>query len=125
MYCKNKNPVSIYAIKNTINGKIYIGSTIDLKRRIYEHQYEVKQVLCGVYRNLSDGIMALSEDVKQFGWESFEWYVIETDVPFDSRREREAFWIEEYQTTLPSKGYNTRSEKPPSAVSVNLIYGKP
>ena len=27
----------IYQIKNTINGKVYVGSTIDFERRKYEH----------------------------------------------------------------------------------------
>jgi len=32
-----ENSLIIYAIKNQINGKFYIGQTVDFKRRIREH----------------------------------------------------------------------------------------
>ena len=34
----------IYIIKNNINGLIYIGKTIDLKRRIKEYKYKSRKL---------------------------------------------------------------------------------
>ena len=35
----------IYKIVNTVNGKCYIGSAVNLDKRIYEHKYHLKATL--------------------------------------------------------------------------------
>ena len=125
MYCKNKMPVTIYGIKCTVNGKIYVGSSINLDRRFREHQYTVKQFISGVYRYPPAGIARLCKDVQAYGWELFEWYIIEENVPFEMRRERECFWISHYDSTNSEFGYNTRSEQQPDYLPENFIYGVP
>lgn len=125
MYCKNKIPVTIYGIRCIENGKIYIGSSINLARRFREHQYAVKQFISGAYRYPPAGIARLCEDIKTYGWESFEWYIIEENVPFEMRRERECFWISHYDSTNSKYGYNTRNEQHPNYRSENFIYGVP
>ena len=122
--CKYEAPVTTYAIKCNANGKIYVGSTIDLKRRIYEHQYQAKQIQLGNWI-CPNGITQMSKDIETFGWQGFQWYVIEENVPFEERREKEKYWIARYSATDPEKGYNTRSEKRVYENVGKIVHGLP
>ena len=33
----------IYIIRNTVNGKIYIGSAVNLEKRLYEHFWALRK----------------------------------------------------------------------------------
>lgn len=80
----------IYGYTNLESGKMYIGKTIDAKRRWLNHRY-------GKYKN---------------GWrkdyqnnpDKYEYSVIEYDVPEDKLNEREIFWISFFDSY--HNGYN-------------------
>ena len=80
----------IYGYTNLESSKMYIGKTIDPKRRWLNHRY-------GKYKN---------------GWhkdyqknpEKYEYSVIEYDVPEDKLNEREIFWISFFNSY--HNGYN-------------------
>ena len=59
----------VYGIVNEKNGKMYIGSTDNLRKRSYEHKSKLKN---GYHRNAF-----LQEDYDKYGKENFEFQVLE------------------------------------------------
>jgi len=75
-YCSNM-PAATYEIKNTKNGKVYIGCSTAYPRRWREHKFNLRQ---GIHVNKH-----LQEDYNTFGLEAFEFSVVEefpSDTPF-------------------------------------------
>lgn len=79
----------VYKITNKINGMMYIGETMDFKRRIKEHCNPSNTSLIG-------------KAIKEFGKENFSFKIIEYCSDFS---EKEKFYIKEYNTLFPH-GYN-------------------
>lgn len=87
----------IYKITNNVNGKVYIGQTIQtIKERFYQH--------CAT--KCSDSVlnMAIHRAIKKYGKFNFTIEVIE-EVDKDSLNDREKFWIEYYNSY--NNGYNS------------------
>lgn len=87
----------IYKITNNVNGKVYIGQTIQtIKERFYQH--------CST--KCSDSVlnMAIHRAIKKYGKSNFTIEVIE-EVDKDSLNDREKFWIEYYNSY--NNGYNS------------------
>lgn len=87
----------IYKITNNVNGKVYIGQTIQtIKERFYQH--------CAI--KCSDSVlnMAIHKAIKKYGKSNFTIEVIE-EVDKDSLNDREKFWIEYYNSY--NNGYNS------------------
>lgn len=87
----------IYKITNNVNGKVYIGQTIQtVKERFYQH--------CAT--KCSDSVlnMAIHRAIKKYGKSNFTIEVIE-EVDKDSLNDREKFWIEYYNSY--NNGYNS------------------
>lgn len=84
----------IYLIQNLINGKCYIGKTINLKRRIYEH-----------FMGYSEGCKLLSRAIKKYGKENFSVEVLHEGIIPELLDEFEIQAIREYNTKAPH-GYN-------------------
>ena len=80
----------IYGYTNLESGKMYIGQTIDPKRRWHEHRYcKCKNGWHKDYQNNPD---------------KYEYSIIEYDVPEDKLNEREIFWISFFDSYR--NGYN-------------------
>lgn len=79
----------VYKITNKINGMMYIGETMDFKRRIKEHCNPLNTSLIG-------------KAIKKFGKENFSFEIIEYCSDFS---EKEKFYIKKYNTLFPY-GYN-------------------
>lgn len=87
----------IYKITNIINGKIYIGQTIqNVKERFYQH--------CATKCSNEVLNMAIHKAIKKYGKSNFTLEVIE-EVDKDTLNDREKFWIEYYNSY--NKGYNS------------------
>ena len=106
-----KEPSTIYAIRCKANGKIYVGATYRLEQRIKEHFSELKKEQKRTYKYPGYVEADIQRDYNKWGEAGFEVYVIEEGVSPASRKEREAFWIEEFKTSNPSFGYNKRDER--------------
>lgn len=87
----------IYKITNTVNGKSYIGQTIqDVKERFYQH--------CAVKCDRAVLQMAIHKAILKYGKSNFTVEVIE-EVESNSLNDRERYWIEYYGSY--NNGYNS------------------
>lgn len=85
----------VYKIQNAINGKIYIGQSVNPTRRKAGHFCDAKR----------GNEYPLSKSIRKHGRENFSFEVI--DECEDSLiNEREIYWIAFYDSTNREKGYN-------------------
>lgn len=85
---------SIYLITNTVNNKIYIGVTNNIKKRMREHRRSKHQY-------------ALSRAIRKYGWEMFTWSILlETTDEEYAYNIAEKKFIEQYNSKNPLIGYN-------------------
>jgi len=73
--------ISIYIYENLINGKVYIGQTIDLKRRDYLHTYDGKNS------------MYIDRAIKKYGRDNFSLNIITSSDSQEIADEDEKYWI--------------------------------
>ncbi|TPF18111.1 GIY-YIG nuclease family protein [Priestia megaterium] len=90
----------IYKIVNNINKKVYIGQSIDLKRRLGDHKRELRK---NNHRN-----RYLQFSFNKYGESVFSYEIIEkcSTGELDSR---ESYWITEYDSMNKDKGFNLES----------------
>ena len=91
---------SIYAIRCKTTGKVYIGRSQDPLARTKQHFQKLKNGSCEC------GTASFQEDFNKYGASDFEMYILESGVVPGKFREREAYWIGEYQATDHRYGYN-------------------
>ena len=99
----------VYQIYNPINNKRYIGSSINVERRLKEHLRNLKKnTHCNVH---------LQSAYNKYGVQNFKFEVIEfienlENLPLTEFKhlleEREEFYIQLYESTDREKGYNVR-----------------
>ena len=126
----NKNVTAnsvIYAIQCVENGKVYIGRTQNLSRRIKQHWQEKGNM--ARLMDTSDkkfGIVRpqFVQDFHKYGKDGFFIYVLEEDVSPENCDDREMFWIDEYNSTDPRFGYNRKGKRQFDEVD-NLMPGIP
>ena len=85
----------IYMIKNTVNGKIYIGKSFDIKKRWSNHKYELNK---GIHVNNH-----LQSAWNKYGESCFEFIIVE-ECNEDDLSNKEIYWIKE--TDAYYNGYN-------------------
>jgi len=97
----DKGKCGIYIIRNIVNGKAYIGKSINIYHRIVAH-------ICSltVKREKEENPHFIAAWHK-YGRESFAYSILE-ECSFSLLKERELYWINHYSTTDPTKGYNKR-----------------
>lgn len=81
----------IYKITNNINGKVYIGQTNNLKRRIQEHKHDKRKN------------KPIHSAIVKYGWENFS-----VDILYygENYNKEEKKWIKYYDSQNKDKGYN-------------------
>lgn len=84
----------IYAIKNKINNKRYVGTT---KRNITHRKSEHKRDALIKNKN-----MLIHKAIREFGWDNFHFIILEKTNDLENR---EKFWIKKLNTISPH-GYN-------------------
>lgn len=92
-----KQQSGVYEIRNLVNGKRYVGSAADLRKRFKNHRTDLN---CGRHGNLH-----LRRAWAKYGTSSFTFEVLEVCQPNDLLR-REQFWIDHYDAYR--SGYNRR-----------------
>jgi group I intron endonuclease len=93
----NKIP-GIYAIKNKINDKMYIGSSISIEHRFYTHKLNLSKNV--------HGAKLLQEDWDNLGESNFEFIVLEELInpTKDQLFKKEQYYIDLYESY--DTGYN-------------------
>lgn len=89
--------ISIYAIKNLINNKVYVGSTKSLKKRKYRHFYELK---INIHSNIH-----LQRSYNEHGKDKFSFFLLEECIS-TIRSEREIYWINYFNSHNKDYGFN-------------------
>lgn len=111
-YKDTPRPMGVFQIKNKANGKVLIGSSINLVGILNRFKAELKMGSC---RNI-----ALQNEWKQFGADAFEFKELEllepsddpTYDPSEDLQLLEGLWIEKLNP-YGDRGYN----KPPKSVT--------
>ncbi len=90
----------IYKHVNKINGKIYIGQTIQDPRRRFR-----PGKLASAYKSC----IAFHNAVTKYGESNFETIFLEENVNESDLISREEHYITKYDSSNPEKGYNIKS----------------
>lgn len=88
--------MGIYKITNKINGKVYIGQSVNIQKRWIKHKSNLRL-------NKSNTILYYA--FKKYGIENFLFEIIEECTQQDLN-EREIYWIKYYDSTNRDNGYN-------------------
>ena len=105
-YKERRKPAGIFQVKNTANGKILLGSSLNLEGPLNSHRF---MLTIGRHRNEE-----LQRDWNAFGADAFVFEILEEvkvkdDPAFDLDQELtllEEIWLEKLQP-FGDKGYNT------------------
>ena len=106
-YKENALPMGVFQIRNTVNGKVLIGTSVNLPAILNRHQAELR---LGGHRN-----RALQQDWNEFGPEAFELTILDTLPPSDrpaynpadDLKALEALWLEKLMP-FGERGYNDK-----------------
>jgi hypothetical protein len=104
-YKERRKPAGVFMVKNTVNGKILLGSSLNLEGPLNSHRF--------MLRNGKHSNEALQRDWLAFGEDSFTFAVLETvaesDNPgFNIEEELmllEEIWLERLKP-FGERGYN-------------------
>jgi group I intron endonuclease len=87
----------VYKIENGVNGKVYVGSAVNIKTRWYRHRRHLR---LGTHHNPH-----LQNAWNKYGSDVFVMSVLE-NCPADNLIARETFHIDVAKSCDPDKGYN-------------------
>lgn len=90
--------VGIYLIKNKINGKGYVGLSVNIQKRWWDHR---NKSMCSAKKEDID--KPLYKAIRKYGLENFELNILE-ECKQEELKEKEIFWIHKLDTYR--KGYN-------------------
>lgn len=104
-YKERPKPVGVFQVKNTVNGKVLLGSSLNLDGVLNQHRFMLSHG--------SHYLAALQKDWNQFGAAAFVFEILETvelkdDPDFDVKGELallEEIWLEKLNP-VGEGGYN-------------------
>ena len=88
--------IGIYAIQNMVNGKIYIGQSINIENR-WSQEQKMKRINIHLLRS-----------IQKYGLEKFSFYILE-ECKKEDLNYKEKFYIKLYHSLNPDFGYNKTS----------------
>jgi group I intron endonuclease len=108
-YKERKKPAGVFQVKNTANGKVLLGSSLNLEGPLNAHQF---MLTIGRHRN-----EALQKEWNEYGKDKFVFEILEevkvkNDPNFNFEDELtllEQIWIEKLQP-FGERGYNPNTE---------------
>lgn len=108
--------IGIYKITNKINGKIYVGQSIDIEERWKQHEYKAFNTNSNAYNS------AIHQAFRKYGVENFEYQVIEL-CSVEELDEKEIYWIDKLGTLSPN-GYNILPGGQKTRASTRILFCK-
>lgn len=87
----------IYAIKNLVNNKVYIGSSKSHIKRKYEHFYQLKK---GIHHSIH-----LQRAYDKYGKDKFSFYILE-ECENNIRKDKEVEYMKQFNSAHRDYGYN-------------------
>lgn len=107
-YQERAKPAGVFQVKNTANGKVLLGSSLNLDGPLNSHRFMLK---IGAHKN-----KALQQDWDEFGPDQFVFEILEEvqvkdDPNFNLKDELtllEQIWLEKLQP-VGEQGYNTNA----------------
>lgn len=102
-HSKYPKEAGIYKITCNPNNKVYIGKANNIRTRINNHKN---------FKRKPKGMFHFQYALLKYGWDSFNVEILELVEDFDKLRdnvkllEREAYYIELFDSTNPERGYN-------------------
>ncbi|WP_155300923.1 GIY-YIG nuclease family protein [Deinococcus kurensis] len=97
-------PAGVYAIQNTENGRVYVGASVDLERRIRGHKTQMKR---GKSSNRN-----IQADLRELGTEVFAFSVLERVIHIRDLPAAEQRWASLLGAFDRERGYNIRGFTP-------------
>lgn len=82
-------------LENNVTNKKYIGVTKDVERRFYEHSKQINE----------NKILEKNNNLYEGKIEDYSFSVLENNILYNNRHNREIFWIKESNSLIPN-GYN-------------------
>jgi group I intron endonuclease len=109
-YKETPRPMGVYRIRNTVNGKLLVGSSVNLPAILNRHRAALR---FGGHTNRE-----LQKDWAEFGPEAFEFEVLDTLAPqerpgynpSDDLRALEQLWLDKL-SPFDERGYNVRPKR--------------
>jgi hypothetical protein len=106
-YKETARPMGVFQIRNTVNGKVWLGTSVDLPSILNRHR---AQLGAGSHRN-----KALQQDWNTLGADAFALEILDTLPPSDrpgydpadDLRALEELWLEKL-SPFEERGYNVR-----------------
>jgi group I intron endonuclease len=107
-YTEQKKPAGVFQVKNTVNGKVLLGSSLNIEGPLNSHKF---MLTIGQHRN-----KALQKEWNEYGPDAFVFEILEVvnikdDPSFNLSDELallEQIWIDEIQP-FGERGYNKDS----------------
>lgn len=93
----------IYKITNKINGKCYIGQSVNIKQRWREHKSLINGIAGTEY-----SYYPIYQAFHKYGIENFQFDILE-ECEIEKLNIRERYWINYYKSNDSNKGYNQNS----------------
>ena len=100
-----KYPRKVYAFRHNDTGRVYVGSSVDVKKRMAQHRSNLR---CHRH-NVED----LQADYDKYG-DNINVIILD-EIKDESEDYKEYDWMRVYGTRERGKGYNYK-DKPPSAI---------
>lgn len=100
---EKRNSSGIYKIENRVNGKVYVGKTVNFRKRYVSYK-------ASYYNRTERQINSyLMNSIDKYKPENFTFSILES-CSIDYLAERELFWMVELESTNLEKGYNLRMD---------------
>ncbi|AGE50384.1 GIY-YIG catalytic domain-containing endonuclease [Paramecium bursaria Chlorella virus CVR-1] len=85
LYLFPERPAIVYCFTNLINGKLYIGTSIDFISRLYKHIRESKKI---------ENNNKFYNSIRKYGWDNFELHFLQVCLTQKGGLIREKQWIQ-------------------------------
>lgn len=102
------NCCGIYLIRNLINNKVYVGQSVDIKRRAQEHLRSAQPEKYAI-KSLKDSKTHIHQAMQKYGIDNFSISIVELIDDRKKLDDLEKKWISLLRSNDPSIGYNETS----------------